>query len=120
MATMLLMFGAVNAQIAEVKQEGGYARIYNEEGRWTGNSIQLGYGDVVSGYNSKYIVVTEGLLTGRYARIYNEKGRWTGNSISLSSTSYVIRVSETAILIKEFGKTRYYNFVGRYTGHSTD
>jgi len=115
MATMLLMFGAVNAQIAEVKQEGSYARIYNEQGRYTGKSIRVSSGAEVSGYNSKYIVVTEG----SYARIYNDQGRYTGKSIRLSSGSYVKNVSATAILIKEGSYTRYYDFNGRYTGNST-
>ncbi len=116
-ATMLLTYGALNAQIAEVKQEGSYARIYNDQGSYTGNSIGLGSGALVSGYNTKYIVVTEG----SYARIYDSKGSYTGNSISLGSGSgnYVKNVSANAILIKEGSYTRYYDFKGSYTGNST-
>lgn len=115
LATMLLTFGAVNAQIAEVKQEGSYAKIYNDQGSYTGNYIRLISGAEVSGYNSKYIVVTEG----SYAKIYDSDGSYTGNYIRLSSDSYVKNVSATAILIKEGSYTKYYDFKGSYTGNYT-
>ncbi len=114
-ATMLLTFGAVNAQIAEVKIEGSYAKIYNDEGRYSGNSIYIGSGNSLEGYNSRYIVVKEG----SYAKIYDSKGSYTGNSIYIGSGNYVKNVSGSAILVKEGSYVKYYDFKGSYTGNST-
>ncbi len=115
MAIMLLKFGVINAQIAEVKKEGSYAKIYNDQGRYSGNSIYLGSSYTLEGYNSSFIVVKEG----SYAKIYNAYGRYTGNSIYLGSSYYIKNVTGSAILVKEGSYVKYYNFEGRYTGNST-
>ncbi len=75
-ATMLLTFGAVNAQIAEVKIEGSYAKIYNDEGRYSGNSIYIGSGNYVKNVSGSAILVKEG----SYVKYYDFKGSYTGNS----------------------------------------
>ncbi len=116
MATMLLIFGAVNAQIAEVKQDGSRAKIYNDQGSYTGKYMDLVSGAYVSGYNSKYIVVTEGSRV----KIYDSNGSYIGKYIDLSSGSSVKNVSATTILIKEGSRTKYYDFNGSYTGKYTD
>ncbi len=115
MAIMLLTFGAINAQIAEVKEEGSYAKIYNDQGRYSGYSIYIGSSYTLEGYNSSFIVVKEG----SYAKIYNSNGRYTGNSIYLGSSYYIKNVTGSAILVKEGSYVKYYNFEGRYTGNST-
>ena len=78
-ATMLLTYGALNAQIAEVKQEGSYARIYDSKGSYTGNSISLGSsGNYVKNVSANAILIKEG----SYTRYYDFKGSYTGNSTS--------------------------------------
>ena len=111
---MTLSFGFVNAQIADVKVDGGRAKIYDDNASYTGNSVSLCSSCELSGYNNKYIVVTDG---GR-AKIYDYKGSYTGNSVSLCSDCYVKNVSGSAILVKDGGRTKYYDFKGSYTGKS--
>ena len=113
---LILMFitSMLNAQISEVKIEGSYAKIYNDVGRYTGNSIHIG-SNSLGGYNSNYVVIKEG----SYAKIYNDSGRYTGNSIYLGNDFSIRNVSCDVILIKEGSYIKYYNFQGRYTGNST-
>lgn len=115
MTTMLLTFGAVSAQIAEVKQDGSLAKIYNDQGSYTGSYISLCSSCELTGYNSKYIVVTDGSL----AKIYDSKGSYTGSYISLCSSCYVKNVAASAILVKDGSLTKYYDFKGSYTGKYT-
>ena len=103
------------AQIAEIKVEGSYAKIYNDKGNYTGNSIYLGNSCSMEGYSSEYAVVKEG----SYAKIYDAKASYTGHSIYLGSDSYIKHVSQSAILVKEGSYVKYYNFKGEYTGNST-
>lgn len=113
--TLLFITSVLDAQISEVKIEGSYVKIYNDLGRYTGNSIYLGTQNSLQGYNSNYIVIKEG----SYAKIYNELGRYTSNSIYLGTDNYIKNVSGGAILVKEGNYVKYYNFQGRYTGNST-
>ena len=115
MATMFLMIGVANAQIGEVKIDGSYAKIYNEQGSYSGNSIYIGSDKSVEGYNSRNIVVKDG----SYAKIYDSKGSYTGNSIYLGSDKYIKNVSGSAILVKDGSYVKYYDFKGSYTGNST-
>ncbi len=112
---MLLIFGATNAQIGEIKVKNGYAMIYDENGKFTQKSINLGKSDVVSGYNSKYIIITKN----GHAMIHDQTGRFTQKSISLYGDAYVKMVTNTAILIVKNGYTMYYDFEGKYTQKST-
>ena len=114
-ATVLLTFGAAKAQIGEVKVKNGYAMIYDEDGKFSQKSISLGKNDELSGYNSKYIVITKN----SYAMIYDHTGRFTQKSISLSGDAYVKSVTNTSILIVKNGYTMYYDFEGKYTQKST-
>jgi hypothetical protein len=116
MATMLLAFGAANAQIAEVKEENGMAKIYNDQGSFTGKYISLSSNSELVGYNSKYIVIKENGM----AKIYNDQGSFTGNYISLCSNCYVKNVSASAILVKEGSMVKYYDFKGSFTGKYTN
>ena len=103
----------LRAQIAEVKQDGSYAKIYNDKGQYTGNSVYLG-ASTLEGYNDRYMVIKDG----SYAKIYDDKGRYTGNSIYLGSNT-IKHVSQSAILVKDGTYVKYYDFNGRYTGKST-
>jgi hypothetical protein len=114
---ILLFFSAVlNAQIGEVNHENNCAKIYNTNGSYSGNYINLSSDAVISGFNSDYIVITEG----NCAKIYNSKGSYTGNYINLNSGSYVKNVTPSNILIKVGNTTKYYNFLGQYTGNYTN
>ena len=114
-ATMLLAFGSINAQIAEVKQDGNVAKIYNDQGKYTGKYISLSSSREIAGFNSKYIVV----IDGNVAKIYNEQASYTGKYISLSSSRFIKNVSGGAILVKDGNVTKYYDFEGKYTGNYT-
>jgi hypothetical protein len=104
-----------NAQIGEVKIDGSYAKIYNDQARYTGKSIYLGSNKTMEGYNGKHIVIKDG----SYAKIYNDQAVYTGKSIYLGSDKYIKNVSAAAILIKDGSYVKYYDFEGRYTGKST-
>jgi hypothetical protein len=104
---------ALQAQIAEVKVEGSYAKIYNDKGQYTGSSVYKG-NNTLEGYNNEYIVIKEG----SYAKIYDAKGHYTGSSIYIGNNT-IKHVSQTAILVKEGSYVKYYDFKGHYTGNST-
>ncbi|MBM3921452.1 MAG: hypothetical protein FJ347_09565 [Sphingomonadales bacterium] len=115
---MLLFLGisyAAGAQIAEVKIDGTWAKIYDENARYSGKSISLSGNKSLEGYNNRYIVIKDGT----WAKIYDENARYTGKSISLSGDKYIKNVSGSAILIKDGSWVKYYDFDGRYTGKST-
>ncbi len=103
----------LKAQIAEVKVEGSYAKIYNDKGQYTGNSVYIG-NNTLEGYSNEYLVIKEG----SYAKIYDAKAHYTGNSIYIGNNT-VKHVSQSAILVKEGSYVKYYDFKGHYTGNST-
>jgi len=111
----LIIFSSLasQAQIAEVKVDGSYAKIYNDKGQYTGSSVYLG-SNTLEGYNSEYIVVKDG----SYAKIYDAKGRYTGSSVYLGKNT-VKHVSQSDILVKDGSYVKYYDFTGHYTGKST-
>lgn len=111
----LIVASAMNAQIGEVKVDGVWAKIYDENARYTGKSISVGGSKTLEGYNSRFIVVKDGM----WAKIYNDQGQYTGKSISLGNDKYIKNVSGAAILVKDGAWVKYYDFDGRYTGKST-
>jgi len=113
--TFIFALSIANAQIAEIKQVGNYAKIYNEKGHFTGKSVYISNNSALVGYNNKFIVVK----TGNYLKIYNEKGTYTGHSIYLPTGAYVKNVGSTTILIKQGHYVKYYDFEGKFTGRST-
>jgi hypothetical protein len=115
---MLLFVGtaiSLGAQIGEVKADGYWAKIYDENARYTGKSIALGSNKSLEGYNSRYVVIKDGY----WAKIYDENARYTGKSIALGGDKYIKNVSGSAILVKDGYWVKYYDFDGRYTGKST-
>ena len=115
MATMLLAFGAANAQIGEIKIDGSTAYIYNDQGSYSGSSISVGGGREIVGYNSRYAVVKDGST----AYIYDSKGSYSGSSISLGGGRTIKNVTGSNILVKDGSTVYYYDFKGSYTGNST-
>ncbi len=111
----LLILGDANAQITEVKISGGYAKIYNDKGSYSGKSIWLGKKKAVEGYNSSFVVVRDD----GYAKIYDYKGSYTGKSIWLGKNKIVRNVSAQYILVKDGNYVKYYDFKGEYSGKST-
>lgn len=106
---------AMNAQIGEVKVDGAYAKIYDENGRYTNRVVHLGSTKTLAGYNSQYIVVVDRT----YARIFDATGKDLNKSILLGDNKYIKHVSGSAILVKEGNYVKYYDFDGRYTNKST-
>lgn len=103
------------AQIAEVKVDGNYARIYGDDAMYSGHSVYLGSDKQLAGYNNQFLVIIES----GYARVYDSNANYTGHSIRLGSDKTVKNVTFTNILIKEGIKTWYYDMKGDYTGKST-
>ncbi len=119
MATMLFSYGVINAQIGEIKQEGsgnGYLKIYDENGRYNGKFVSLCSSCEFVGNNSKYILIKE---SNGYAKIYDENGRYTGNYVNICSKCQIKNITSSAILISEGSITKYYDFLGKYTGKYT-
>ena len=78
MAIMLLTFGAVSAQIAEVKQDGRIAKIYNDQGRYTNNYISLCSNCYIKNVSGTAILVKDGNIT----KYYDFNGRYTNKYTS--------------------------------------
>ena len=101
---------ASKAQIAEVKVEGSYAKIYNDKGQYTGNSVYIG-NNALEGYSNEYLVIKEG----SYAKIYDAKGHYTGNSIYIGKNSFFMggfeldkcRIVRNCIIIKNYMRMRF-------------
>ena len=115
MATMLLIYGAVNAQIGEVKVSGNQAKIYDESGNNTNRYVSLNSNSELVGYNSKFIVIVEG----NQAKIIDSKGNFTYKYVSICSNCSVKKVTTSAILVKDGNMTKYYDFEGNYTNKYT-
>lgn len=107
-ATLILTFSAVNAQIADVKVEAGAVRVYHEGDNYPSYSLTLDRDCEVSGFNTKYVVIT----CNSSVRIYKDKEYNCRYTISLDANCYVKNVTASAILIKTPGATRYYDFKG--------
>lgn len=107
MATMLLTLGFVKAQIAEVKEDGSYLKIYDDSGYKT--SISKCSRCLLAGYNNNYVVIVDG----SYIKIYNSSGNYK-TSISKCSSCSVKNVSGSYILINDGSYTKYYDFKGSY------
>ena len=114
--TMLLTFGAANAQIGEVKVAGNQLNIYDVNGIRMAGSISFYTSDELVGYNAEYIVVKQG----NQAVIYNAKGVSNNRYVPLCDGCKVKNVTPSAILVKDGnGMTRYYDFEGNNTGKYT-
>ena len=105
----------MSAQIGEVKIDGPYAKIYDENGRYTNRVVHLGSTKILAGYNSQYIVVVDRA----YAKIYDATGKDLNKSFLLGDNKYIKHVSGSAILVKDGNYVKYYDFDGRYTNKST-
>lgn len=114
-ATMLLTFGTVNAQIGEVKVSGNQAKIYDENGINTNRYVSLNSNSELVGYNSKFIVIIEG----NQAKIFDSKGNFTYKYVPICSNCVVKKVTSSAILVKQGNMTKYYDFEGNYTNKYT-
>jgi hypothetical protein len=106
MATMLLMFGAVNAQIGDVQQKGNWLYSYDgskEVGRFSINSS-----DVFQGFSSTIIVVQKGNWIYSYDAKGSEKGRF-----SINSADQFKNVNGNNIIIKKGNWAYTYDVKGK-------
>jgi len=113
---MLLTFGAVNAQIVDVKEDKGAARVYHEGDNYPSYSLSIDRDCELSGFNSKYVVIT----CPESVRIYKDKEYNCSFTISLDAGFYVKTVTSSSILIKAPGSTRYYDFQGNFVKSTAD
>ena len=97
MLTMLLMFGAVNAQIGDVQQKGSH--LYCYDGQREIGRIYLSSSDVFLGFSSAIVVIKKG----NHICSCDAKGRELGR-FYLSSTDQFRSVIGSNINIKK-GRT---------------
>ncbi len=102
-------------QIGEVKVDGTNVKIYDDSGNDTGQRLTLCNDCELSGYNSKYIVITDGTNV----KIYDGYTD-TGQRITLNNNGFIKKVTSSAILIKEGSTIKYYDFNGNDTGKRTN
>jgi antitoxin component YwqK of YwqJK toxin-antitoxin module len=98
-------------KIGDVKVNGTTALIYDENGNYTNNVVQLGFKGSLSGFNSNYIVVTDG----DYVKIHDINGNYINKGFNLCSGCFVKNVTSSTILVKDAYGTKYYDFNGDYT-----
>lgn len=115
-AAVILIFGSVNAQIADVKAEKGVVKVYHEGDNYPSYSLSIDRDCELSGFNSKYVVIT---CPGS-VRIYKDKDYSCSNTIPLDAGFYVKNVTSSAVLIKSPGSTRYYDFKGNFIKTTAD
>lgn len=106
---------SVFSQIGEVKISGNYAKIYDEEARYSNKCIYLGTTKEYLGNNYEYVIIK----SGNYAQIYNSNGQYTNKCIYLGTTKRFVNVNSKYILLKDGNYTKYYNFNGQYTNKCT-
>lgn len=116
-ATMLLTCSALSAQIADAKVESGAVRVYHEGENYPSYSLSLDRNCELSGFNTKYIVITCNNFS---VRIYKDNEYNSSYSIALNKGSYVKNVTSSSILIQDPGVTRYYDFNGKFIKSTKD
>ena len=95
MATMLLMFGAVNAQIADIEVRGQWIYVYGENNKQL-CSTTISSDASLKGYCSSFYVIREGQWL--YTKDSNCE---TINSMTISSDAIVRGVAGKSFTIKE-------------------
>ena len=113
-ATMLLMFGAVNAQIGDCSVKGSRVEIYDANGRYK-TYINLSSGAELSGFSSTIITITKGSRV----EIYDADGRYK-TYINLSSDAFVKNVAGNNIMIKKGSRIETYDKDGRYVTYRNE
>ncbi len=113
-ATLLLTFGAVHAQIGDCTKKDSYVELYDINGKYK-TRISVSTNSQLSGCSSSIVVITNGT----YAEIYDENGKYK-TRISLPSLSYVKNVAGNSILIKNGLYVETYNSEGQYVGRRSD
>jgi roadblock/LC7 domain-containing protein len=108
MTTMLLTFGAVNAQIGDCSQKGGYVELYNSNGKYM-TRFSISSNAQLNGCTSSMVVVT----SGSYVEIYDENGKYK-TRFSISTSAYVKNVTGNNIFIKNGSYVETYNSEGKY------
>jgi hypothetical protein len=99
MATMLLMFGMVNAQISDVQQSGQYIKVFGESGNKI-SEMQMTSDMELLGFGNSFFVVNHG----SYIETYNQNSKKitekqfssdcyfksaSGNSINFKHGTYI-------------------------------
>ena len=94
MATMLLIFGAANAQIGDVQQKGSW--LYSYDGNNQIGSFSISSSDIFLGFSSTIVVVQKGSWIYSFVANGKEKGHF-----SISSTDQFQSVNGNNINIKK-------------------
>jgi hypothetical protein len=112
--TMLMTFGAVNAQIGDCSQKGSYVELYDGNGKYM-TRISISSNAQLNGCSSSIVVIT----SGSYAEIYDGNGKYK-TRISLPSSGYVKNVTGNSILIKNGSYVETYNSEGKYVSRRSE
>lgn len=105
-ATMLLTFGAVNAQIGDVQQKG--TTLYSYDGNREVGRIHISSSDVFLGFSSTIVVVQKGTTIYSFDANGREKGR-----LHISSSDQFRSVNGNNITIKKGSTVYTYDVNGR-------
>jgi hypothetical protein len=110
--TFLMIFTSGWSQIGELKFETRpccTVKIFNEEGKYSGNYITGYCKEHLAGYNSEYIV----FVHSNVVKVFDYNGKYTGKYKNLyynPKTIYVKDVTSSAIIIQWGRDTEYYDF----------
>ena len=110
MATMLLMFGAANAQIGDVQQKGSW--LYSYDGSKEVGHFSISSSDEFLGFSSTIVVVQKGSWIFSFDANGKEKGHF-----SISSTDQFKSVNGNNINIKKGSWLFTYDVNGREISH---
>ena len=114
-ATMLLMFGAANAQqIGDVQQKGTW--LYSYDGSHEVGHFSIGSSDVFLGFSSTIVVVQKGSGSGIWIYSYDAKGHEQGH-FSIGSSDVFRSVNGNYINIKKGSWIYTYDVRGHEISH---
>jgi hypothetical protein len=115
--TFLMIFTSGWSQIGELKFETRpycTVKIFNEEGKYSGNYITGYCREHLGGYNSEFII----FVKSNEIKVFNYSGKFTGKKMNLYGK--VINVTNSAIIIQGKYYTKYYDFNLKFLRETTN
>jgi hypothetical protein len=106
MATMLLLFGAVSAQIGDVQQKGNW--LHSFDGNREIGRFAIGSSDQFLGFSTSIVVVKKG----NWIHSYDQKGKELGR-FAIGSSDQFRSVIGNNIIIKKGNWAHTYDVSGR-------
>jgi hypothetical protein len=116
LATMLLTFGAVNAQIGDCSVKDSRVEIYDTDGRYKTYFSLPSSGAELSGFSSTIIAITNESRV----EIYDADGRYKTYFSLPSSEAFVKNVAGNNIMVKNGSRIETYDKDGRYVTYRSE